>query len=440
MFPDNPPSFFPRLPESPPSEIAGDTSSSEDLPPRRTGGGRVKEEECVKVKTELVGVAQSCISFTCPGWCPYGGRCAPLARDITVVSATRTQLFGTPEAKKPSQVRRRFVFNMLDDHKVVDVGPPEMIRWRLFIEHQEVCMRAFVAITGVSEPMIKRAKHRISVERKKHFQDRVPFGIKHGGSVRNMSKDGGAAMAWLKGVADRLGQHMPNANETVLPFNERRIVHEYYVVEVRLRGGVQKPLNYSAFTELWRNDPVGKTIKLARKKGDFAQCNSCAEFAVELTKAETNVVVEDVRRRWDVHVDQVMRCRTIYYDHRDYAFARPDKCLCIIADIMDQAKTTLPHFVRTPKFMSSMFMLKQCVMGVKVHGHRTFHYIGLPRVSPGGSNFMLECLLRTLRKVASAYEDGFLPPKLYLQLDNCSGDNKNFAVLGETFLSKFATP
>ena len=72
-------------------------------------------------------------------------------------------------------------------------------------------------------------------------------------------------------------------------------------------------------------------------------------------------------------------------------------------------------------------------MGVKVHGQRMDHYIANARVGTGGgSNFTIECILRTLRKLSEenyAAEGGKLPPKLYMQLDNCSGDNKNYAIL-----------
>jgi len=128
----------------------------------------------------------------------------------------------------------------------------------------------------------------------------------------------------------------------------------------------------------------------------------------------------------------VCRCRSIYYDKRDKAYSRPDLMLCIIADIMDQSKTTIPHFRRKKKKWSSLHGLRQCVMGVKVHGQRMDHYVTHARVGTGGgSNFTVECISRTLRKVAAMDgRNGRLPPHLYMQMDNCSGDNKNFAIVG----------
>ena len=71
-------------------------------------------------------------------------------------------------------------------------------------------------------------------------------------------------------------------------------------------------------------------------------------------------------------------------------------------------------------------------MGVLVHGHGTYFYVCHPTVSKGaGPNFTIECLMRTLEKVSHRdYDGGKLPPHLFLQLDNCTGSNKNKFVFG----------
>ena len=424
--------------DSPSSHIGGVTTStddSEEEAPEPNRAGRIKEEYIKEHKVDITGIATTCLDYTCSSskrGCPFRGACKSVVQDISLVKETRVLLYGPPGAKFSPDVRARYVFNVINNNKVasVDANGMPTVTWRFFVGHREVCQKAFQAITGASYKMIKRAKRRVR-DGLNHFQNRVPYGVKAGGSIRNTSKDGGIAMAWLCGMASRLGQYIPNANETRLPFNSKRLVYEYYVAEVRNRGGIVQPVSYSRFLQLWNNDPEACTIKRAKPKGTFAQCNTCADFAAELTRAEDNVTVASVRTRWDLHVDHIQRCRQMYYDKRDFAFARPDQMLCMIMDIMDQSKTTLPHFIRKPKYLANATLLKQCVMGVKVHGHGVFHYNGLPRVSPGGSNFMVECLLRTLRKLADESFDGKLPPKLYLQLDNCGGDNKNFVVVGK---------
>ena len=368
-------------------------------------------------------------SYKCPQSCSFD-KCLKICKNVAVVHETRIQLYGSKDTPRESAVRRKFTFNCLKENVTFDENG--RASWRFFFNHEQICNAAFRFVTGVSKMMISRLKSRISKDRARATDtERVPFGIKAGGSKRNLMKDHGMAMAWLRGVAKQLGQYVPNSNETRLPFARKKQVFEYYAAEMRLRGVT--PIKYGAFIVRWNQDPDCCTIKLCKKKGAFAQCNTCADFAVEVGACKEASAAEDVKKRWNVHIDRVMKCRQIYYDNRDQAFAQPEKMVCLIADIMDQSKTTLPHFKRMKKAWSSKIWLKQCLMGVKVHGHRMDHYIAHPRVGTGGgSNFTVECILRTLRKLSEenyASTGGKLPPKLYMQLDNCSGDNKNYAIL-----------
>ena len=390
--------------------------------------GRRKEVDVMKDSRDPDKLLDNCLNYSCTNMCGYSKACISLAKDITLVHTYRSKLFGTPEISVPSATRQRFIYDVLDDNKVVSQTPDKRkIHFRYFIDHQQICRRAFLAITGLSRVNLYRARRAVL---KGHESAQVPKGVDNGGGIRNLSKDTCMAMAWLRGVAERLGQYLPNANETRLPFGTKTIVHMYYVAEMRLRGIA--PLKYARFVHLWSSSPDMSTIKLTKKKGSFAQCDTCADFAKEMSKAKDNATADDIKSRWNVHVAHITRCRQIYYENRDLAYARPDKSLCIIADIMDQSKTTIPHHRRKQKRWANMNGLRQCVMGVKTHGVRMDHYVANMRVGTGGgSNFTIECLSRTLRKVAAMDgRNGKVPPRLYLQMDNCSGDNKNYAVVG----------
>lgn len=91
-------------------------------------------------------------------------------------------------------------------------------------------------------------------------------------------------------------------------------------------------------------------------------------------------------------------------------------------DAMDQLKNYMPHFRHKNKFESSATLLKQCVMGVIVHGFRRFIFAAHEYL-PFGPNLTIECLHRTLQFVFASV--GSTPPVLFLQLDNCYKDNKN---------------
>ena len=372
-------------------------------------------------------ILQDIRGYACAKSCPFD-HCQKLCADVTLILHVREQIFGAIDNPRTSATRKNFVFETLNDNKIVDNDGKT--KWRYFIGHIEICLRAYYHITAVSKMMLSRLKTRISVEQKFFVSDAIPLGVKAGGSRRNWKKDQGHALAWLRGMAKRLGQCIPNANETRLPFGRKKQVFAYYVAEMKLRG--IKPCKYGTFCARWAEDEKCSTIRLCKKKGTFAQCDDCADFATQLGNAKGAMAAKKVKAQWNVHVKRIMKCREIYYDHRDQAFAYPDKLLCCIADIMDQAKTTIPHFKRANKSMSSKWWLRQCLMGVKVHGHRMDHYIAHSRVGTGGgSNFTIECILRTLRKLeAENYKGGKLPPKLYLHMDNCSGDNKNYTILG----------
>ena len=401
------------------------------IPPKRRkiSSARSTEENLRKSILDDKKLIEDIKTYRCPRTCGLDG-CLKLCKDVQVVQDTRIRLFGSEDTPRESAIRRKFAFDCLKENVIFDKNGKA--KWLFFINHQQVCITAFTFITGIHKMMISRLKARILKDGDRAVDtDRVPFGIKAGGSRRNMMKDQGMAMAWLKGMAKKLGQHIPNAKEIRLPFAKKIQVFEYYKAEMNLRG--IRPIKYNAFLSRWNMDPGCSMIKMCKKKGTFAQCNTCADFALELGRCKDATSAKGVKERWNLHVDHVIKCRNIYYDNRDQAFAQPDKVLCLIADIMDQSKTTLPHFKRMKKSWSSKIWLKQCLMGVKVHGHRMDHYIANPRVGTGGgSNFTIECITRTLRKLSEenyAASGGKLPPKLYMQLDNCSGDNKNYAIL-----------
>ena len=82
-----------------------------------------------------------------------------------------------------------------------------------------------------------------------------------------------------------------------------------------------------------------------------------------------------------------------------------------------------------------MFVIQACdnskllqthLIGALIHGRRTVAYIDILQW-PHDSNLTLNCLLEGLVRASN---DGRLPPKLYIQLDNCGRENKNRYFLG----------
>ena len=99
--------------------------------------------------------------------------------------------------------------------------------------------------------------------------------------------------------------------------------------------------------------------------------------------------------------------------------------MSIIIDRMDQSKTNIPLFSRSLR--TSIWVISQRLIGVKVHGHGNWVYLVDENVK-GGANLMVKVLRLTLLDLETLGKLPHVNPTLYLQLDNCS-ENKNKVLL-----------
>lgn len=123
--------------------------------------------------------------------------------------------------------------------------------------------------------------------------------------------------------------------------------------------------------------------------------------------------------------------RKKYHHHRQKARSCPTKCVTIIIDGMDQAKTNLPNTKVIAKSTTGLWRLRTHVTGVLAHtkadcGKLAFAYVDLLQW-PHDSNLTIIVLLNALLSFQNKYP---LPSTLYLQMDNTSRENKNKYVLG----------
>ena len=75
-----------------------------------------------------------------------------------------------------------------------------------------------------------------------------------------------------------------------------------------------------------------------------------------------------------------------------------------------------------------LLQLQLQLLGVKCHGYKNigFFYIGGEGMK--GSNLTCAAMMYTIQSYLR--DRGRLPSKLYVQMDNCAGDNKNHVVFG----------
>jgi hypothetical protein len=222
--------------------------------------------------------------------------------------------------------------------------------------------------------------------------------------------------------------HRKSGVPTKLPPMSKISVYLDYVAYAAFRFPDQKIYKDRQFLRVWREREETRCITIAPLKGGFTQCDRCSEFHEKLRVTKNEVTRDRLMRQRRVHLYKMRTERALYYRHRQLARAFPDMYLSCIADGMDQRKTELPHMAVKSKTMDSILSkhgaVRQELMGVLVHGVGRFFYTANEDIA-SGSAYTIECLARTLQSVAESRADGKLPPKLFVQLDNCSGENKN---------------
>ena len=115
--------------------------------------------------------------------------------------------------------------------------------------------------------------------------------------------------------------------------------------------------------------------------------------------------------------------RRKYYHHREKSRSEPQKYLAIIIDGMDQNKTNIPNQTRKPKSTQNLWHLRTHLTGGLAHtrapnGKHAFAFYDLLQWAHN-CNLTIHVLLSILVELQR------LPGTLYLQLDNCSRENKN---------------
>jgi hypothetical protein len=227
-----------------------------------------------------------------------------------------------------------------------------------------------------------------------------------------------AVIEWMRGHIDAQGQHMPNINQIHLPPGKWRGVHELMQAHLALHGSAVA--TYSYFKRIVYE--VFPTVRVPREQR-FTKCKLCLKFKSDRQKTMNREELKKIAVGRSEHLQKVLAERTKYWDHRRKGKDNGRGYLSIIIDGMDQKKTVLPRMALQTSAMSKAEKLQVHVMGVLVHGRGAFVYLTSKRTS-NDSNLSIDCLIRTLLQLPAP-----LPPVLYLQGDNASGDTKNKFVM-----------
>ena len=239
-----------------------------------------------------------------------------------------------------------------------------------------------------------------------------------------------SASAWLKTFGKDVGDFMPNENMVQLPAARVQELYGIYVEELAVDE--EKTLSRQAFGRMMRKEQIKYACKQMKK---FSKCNECSRLDVDLQLAMNTPLCAVAKANKEVHRVHVTAQKAKYYKHKQKGKS-PRTCkiwLSIIIDGMDQAKTCIPRLHRNPKNLDGHDVLNVHLTGVIIHGHLHQLYTWVDNF-PKDSNVTATVLLEALKDLQKIKGPKYEHPRnLYLQLDNCSGENKNRFFL--TFLA-----
>jgi len=171
---------------------------------------------------------------------------------------------------------------------------------------------------------------------------------------------------------------------------------------------------------VWRRSVSGVRT---RRHHRFAKCSLCEMFRSEVAKcgAHESSAMEIMQQKRE-HLQIIAKERRSYYQRRDKAIANPKEFCSFIVDGADQKAYGLPHFAFHSKSDKGHALKVKCI-GVLEHllaKHVTL--FTMTEEFPTGANHVVEAMHRVLNTKRLAC--GKLPPICYIQVDNCSRENK----------------
>ncbi len=243
----------------------------------------------------------------------------------------------------------------------------------------------------------------------------------YGDSNRRRGKILVTVMAWfdlLLPVIDK----MPDEVNYQISAPDRSTVWKWYSEDCK-KYAIFRACSRQYFLQVWAQH---YSIVKLRKYMRFTRCELCVKLRTEkssrsISRREREKLVQKLQS----HFDQIRRYRARSAQNACVSTLQPDVSLSIAMDGAAICGNGLPRVAEYFK-KEDGYRLKVKVMIVMVHG-RALHYYVMPLNIQGNPDTSIECLQRTLKTIEK--RDGRLPPKFYLQQDNCFREGKNTAVI-----------
>lgn len=280
---------------------------------------------------------------------------------------------------------------------------PKRSSWR--VANKRVCSNFMASLHNVAKSTLFNQR------------DIVPFRVPDDTIARE-------ALVWLDKQA-QFEEMMPHEKQAIYQFNHpsRKYVHGLYVQDMKAKE--ERAIQYSQFLKIWLSE---RSHYVLRKYMLLSKCTSCQKFRAEWIATKCEVARKILRAQRIEHLKQVRQERLRYTEKRQAAIEKPNEFLSMIVDGTDQASWAIPHFKQADKMTDSVFKSTAHLTGALVHGHGMYIYTMNDKWEKG-ANLVIEVIQRTLKKMEITY-NGKLPTTFYLQLDNCSRENKNRFLFG----------
>ena len=245
----------------------------------------------------------------------------------------------------------------------------------------------------------------------------------------------GTIVSWVLKKAQDSSDKMPKGDHMRLPYMSLKSMFGDYEESMSRCEGSGLIASFSYFCKVWHDSDELKHIDLQRKTGDFSKCEVCLKLEEQLCKFahRDHEGREEILKQFRGHLTLVFLERKSYYSRRYLGRLSLLTlfCLSIIVDGSTQKSMVAPRLKDHAK-NHDFETIQQSITAVLVHGCGTYLYSHEPWVKKG-SRLTCTVLSKTFEKLAEdipAFKERGLPKTVFIQMDNCSGDNKNKIIFG----------
>lgn len=290
---------------------------------------------------------------------------------------------------------------------------------RFFFDGRVVCVRFLKQAFHYSSDLI------CEISSGNVTSKRNPSILTKSSTIKGHMKKREAIISFVLRVAEDCGDRMPNKSETHLPFYQRQELFSVFQEEFKTLYPSAPPVTARYFRRIWKHHCHHvKVVKHSR----FTTCDVCDEIRTLLReRIMAGHSTSTIKERREDHLNFISRERMEYQKKKDRARTHGSDFCSIIIDGADQSAFGLPHFTTTPKSQRGH------AMKVKLVGlleHRLQNRLSLATMTQEhqtGANHVIEMVHRFLNRKRSESQ---LPAKLFVQLDNCTRENKNRYLMG----------